>query len=234
MKKKIIIISILIGSINLIAIVVLIICLIGGITNYSINKSNKYIKASGWNCSEEEFVTKYIPMYEKSIETIFTENDLVLTKVEMVKSYQVYKTVYYSDVIYVEFMWSFKTLKSYNYADCNIKCYLYDIEIDENLYNKSIKGIENLLINYGNLYSYDFHSVNNLLSELHNDASNSENYSSSHIYYYDSLVGNLGYTYRAGNTGDASSNYYDPLNMEDRAFININYKTLLYGKVVTE
>ena len=78
--------------------------------------------------------------------------------------------------------------------------------------------------------------INNLISVLHNEAINGEkkndHYSMSKTYYYDSLVGNLGYNYIISETGTDSSNYFDPINEEDRSFMNLQFKFLLDGELI--
>lgn len=54
----------------------------------------------------------------------------------------------------------------------------------------------------------------------------------SKTYYYDSLVGNLGYNYIISETGTDSSNYFDPINEEDRSFMNLQFKFLLNGELI--
>lgn len=237
MKKRIIFLSILIGGINLVGILILLGCLIFTVVNNSISESDRYIKGSNWSFSEEEFVTKCIPIYEESIESVLKENNLLLDKIEMTKSYDVYQTIYYSDYIYLEFTWNYEVLNSYSYAVSNINLYIYDVNLEDNIYsNINVTEIENLINSYGNNYCYDFDYINNLISVLHNEAINGEkkndHYSMSKTYYYDSLVGNLGYNYIISETGTDSSNYFDPINEEDRSFMNLQFKFLLDGELI--
>jgi hypothetical protein len=112
------------------------------------------------------------------------------------------------------------------------------------LYNdlSSNHRVMNDYVVYRNLYASDSKSfygsvdINNLISVLHNEAINGEkkndHYSMSKTYYYDSLVGNLGYNYIISETGTDSSNYFDPINEEDRSFMNLQFKFLLDGELI--
>lgn len=235
MKKKILVGSILLGSISLLSIVLILFLVVFFIINNSISKSDKYLKESGWECSEEEFTNNCIPSCEDYIDSFLLENNLLLSKIEMTESYDIYKIVYYNDNVYLELSWEYEELKSYSYVVFYIDCYVYDVDIKKNIYNDLVINIENLVYNVSNKYFYNYSLNKQFISKLHNDAISSEKYFDQYIltdtYYYDSLVGNLGCKYTASELGNDFSNSYDPLKANNRSFISISIKTLLNGEV---
>jgi hypothetical protein len=173
----------------------------------------KYHEKVGWDVNDEVFLSEYFTFYTTTITDLATSYDIdIEQEIEYIEDYGFCVSYETEDM---EFFFNFINNSMLDGVYWSQFVYFHD-DIEDVFDFELYRNYLNFISDVNAIVSYDYQKIDDVYYEIYMD--NLNGLGNTRIFYYDSIVGNIGY-----NIG--WRDYYS--SSDPRAYIQFDYNALL-------